>query len=754
MEPLFAQAAGCQPADLEPTEYSARLSVKCRIERLAAGGLHTQLRLAELADELKGLGVMDLEVELAFTKLRDVTVSPAIPSNENYRIATYTLDDVPREIAVDAGIDPKHVRLLEAGVAGLILLPFTLLLLKPRTLIHLMAATQALFLAGWAAWTWVLLQTEAWTLCELALRRRYAAPLLFFGTPLAAVWIGSELAARQYARLAAAGANVELYRKAKFAIGASVAFLFTSIFAIFASPDDTGGFAWTAIGMGGAIFCVLRLRLASRGSSHPLAPGELRDRIFALAARAGLRLKSVTILTGAETRPPAAFATRWGGILLTDGLLKRLSKREVDAIACHELSHIGPKSRATTMILYALVVATTMTAQFVPGTVMLLPPLLVALALAFKAWRRSEERAADRDSVRWSGDAEAMISGLARVSLSSGMPLDWGAPMSWMLSHPSTGERLRLIAEAGGVPRARVAELIEQAKLEATDHYEEPSALPKQAAFSPMLRQQLSTRLTWYAIAAPALLGVGIPWVLEKAGLGSLMVLAIGAPVSMVAFYAGYEIVVGKIREAARRRAVAKNGDGIFAGFSPSSEPRIYDGMYHYDFGLVRFSPGLCEFLGDRTRFLLDSRLVERIWLGDGPRHWTPRKVTYVECRNPDGMAMVFSLQSFQARMWPWTTRAAQKLYADFEAWRAQHNPALSPSQPCVLPQIKGEPDRSAPLSALARSAAIYAGVGFTASSVLGIANFEQGFDLAPAALCAALAVFAAWPRVMKRRTA
>jgi len=523
---------------------------------------------------------------------------------------------------------------------------------------------------------------------------------------------------------------------------------------VFAAPDDRQGFAILWIGLGGAILFVAWLRFASRGASHPLAAGELRDRIFALAARAGVRIRGVTILTGSETRPPAAFATRWGGILLTDGLLQRLSKREVDAIVCHELSHAAPKSRVMMAVLYVVVISTTMTAEFVPGTMMLFPLLILAMVLAFKAWRRSEERAADRDSVRWSQDPEAMISGLARVSLSSGMPLDWGAPMSWMLSHPSTGERLRMIAEAGGLPQSRIAELIEHAQSEAPDHYQESAAIPEDAAFSPALRQKLSKSLTLYAFAAPAVLGVGVAWALERAGLDGLSVFAIGAPVSMAAFYFGYEMIVAEMRATARRRAVAKNGAGTFVGLSPSSEPRIYEGMYHFDFGLVRITSGALEFMGDRSRFTLDSRLVERVWLGHGPRHWTPRRVVYVQCRTSDGTSAVFSLQSFEARMWPGTTFAARKLYTELEAWRTRQIDTPLPPLPCDIPRVNGNPDLSAGLRPVGKLVVIYAGVGLTVNTVFGMTNFERGLDFVPALLCATLAVFAAWPRIMKPRTA
>jgi len=313
---------------------------------------------------------------------------------------------------------------------------------------------------------------------------------------------------------------------------------------------------------------------------------------------------------------------------------------------------------------------------------------------------------------------------------------------------------LLLIAAAGGVPQSRVTELIELARSEAVDHYAESADVPAGAAFSPMLRQRMRNSLGWYALAAPAIFGVGIAWALKRMGVGGFSVFAIGAPVSMAAFYFGYEMIMGKMRETARRGAVARNGPGIFVGFSPSAEPKIYEGMYHYDFGLVRFSPGVLKFVGDRTHFTLDSRLVERVWLGDGPRHWTPRKVVYIACRNSDETSAVFSLQSFEARVWPWTTFAARKLHKEVETWRGRHIETLPPPLASDVPRIEGDPDQSASLSAVVKSVTIYAGIGLTVTSVFGMANFERGFDWGPTLLCADLAIFAEWPRIKKPRTA
>ncbi len=184
--------------------------------------------------------------------------------------------------------------------------------------------------------------------------------------------------------------------------------------------------------------------------------------MFELAAKAGVKLRGVSILTSATPRPPVAFATRWGVVFLNDGLLRDLSRREVDAIVCHELSHLRPSKRSGLAVPYMLVVASVLGAHWVPNFVDFIPALLLAAYFLVKAWRRAGERAADLDSVRWSGDPEAMITGLARVSYANGMPLEWAAPVSWMMGHPPTIDRIRAIGRAGRLTNSRVAELLEE----------------------------------------------------------------------------------------------------------------------------------------------------------------------------------------------------------------------------------------------------------------------------------------------------
>jgi hypothetical protein len=214
---------------------------------------------------------------------------------------------------------------------------------------------------------------------------------------------------------------------------------------------------------------------------------------------------------------------------------------------------------------------------------------------------------------------------------------------------------------------------------------------------------------------------------------------------SMLAMYVGAEWATGSVRSAAKRRAVARHGQGVYTGFSPSAEPRLFDGAYHYDLGIVRFGTEGLEFVGDRVRFTLDSRNVQRVWLGDGPRHWTPRKVVYLKTESA-----IFSLQSFEAWSWPWTVAEAKRLCRQIEEWRQSSSHSPVPPVPCPLPREEGQPDSNISLRMAVRSAGIYSGVAFFLSSLIAPLKGAWDFSevLCPTIVCGILALFLVWPRL------
>jgi len=168
----------------------------------------------------------------------------------------------------------------------------------------------------------------------------------------------------------------------------------------------------------------------------------------------------------------------------------------------------------------------------------------------------------------------------------------------------------------------------------------------------------------------------------------------------------------------------------------------------------VRFQNGPLEFAGDRARFSLDRRLVDRVWLGDGPRHWTARKVVYIQCRpSLEAAPVVFSLQSFEAWFWPSTTMMAKRLYRQIDEWRKESSsPSAESPQPCPLPQLQGDPPTFISFRTAFRSIVIYSGAAFFlasfGSSIASVGSWGLSDLLCPTAVCGVLALSLVLPRL------
>jgi Zn-dependent protease with chaperone function len=754
----LSRAIGCDNPDRGPSdEY--RIEAKCSASHPSRLTFHSGIRLNELAPLLRRAGVGHVQLILTTARFGFLRLAPDLAVHReasHYYRAEWALDQLPREITLDGGFDAGQLYRLLAWAVGLVLSPFLLVLLRPSTPLRLGVQIEGIFVLGWTCWIWVLMRESGGPLIGFVLGDWGIGmlPVLLL-PPLLAVWIGSRVAAARSVRLTPDGLGAEYYRRVRFWTGAAATcFLTTGLHLVVRTADNATGFL--LVGFGLTVACLLCLRRGSRGGSRPLAQGDLRQRVFAFAAKAGVRLRGVTILTSKTPRPPLAFAARWGVVLLNEALLGRLSRREVDAIVCHELSHLRPANRSSRTMMYLLVVLAIVGSMWIPNFGDFLPLFLLAAYFSFKAWRRNGEYKADADSVLWCGDAEAMITGLARVCHAHNMPLEWGAPISWMLTHPSTMDRLRAIARTARLDEARLAQLIEESRRDATDHYVEVEAarIPEDAAFSPALRKRLDTSLSLFSLAAPGLVGWPVLWLLERFRLPGWMILSGAILLSMPAIYFCFEWICGSIRAKVKQRAVARFGSGVFAGFSPAAEPRLFDGSYHYDLGLVRFVNGMLEFAGDRARFALDPVAVRRIWIGAGPRHWTPRRVVYIECRpSPDAGLTTFSFQSLEAWFWPMTVLRAKRLYQDIDAWHKAASSSPAAPQPCTLPQVEGVAPPALSFRAAIRWIGIYWVAGMVVASLqMTFAASTSLFDLSrifwPAVVCAALAFFVAAPRL------
>lgn len=246
-----------------------------------------------------------------------------------------------------------------------------------------------------------------------------------------------------------------------------------------------GFLGWTLFGQAGlwaaALGPVFAL-LASGGSSEmilrltraqPLAPEHapaLYRLVGLLAERAGLpRMPRLYRVPAPALNAFAAGSRENPAIALTDGLLASLEPREMAGVLAHELSHIRARDvwvmtlaavvgRMTSLmsffgqlLLFILIPVSLFTGQGVPLLAIVLlifaPTISGLLQLALS---RTREYDADVAAVQITGDPRGLASALAKLERRRGgwmQRLFMARAPGWLLTHPSTDERIRRLME-------------------------------------------------------------------------------------------------------------------------------------------------------------------------------------------------------------------------------------------------------------------------------------------------------------------
>lgn len=210
--------------------------------------------------------------------------------------------------------------------------------------------------------------------------------------------------------------------------------------------------------------------------ARPVLPGQwpqVYDVLAGLAQRAGL--ERVPVLHVLPSRQANAFAVGDAGqaaIAVTEGLLARLSLRELAAVLAHEIAHIRhDDSRLLALadlmtrltrsiaVVGAIVLVLSLPA-LIDGQADLSWPLALVLmaaptisALMQLALSRTREFDADLAAARLTGDPAGLIAALQRMDEDSA---GWWATLlgrrgpdrqpSLLRTHPSTAERLKRLA--------------------------------------------------------------------------------------------------------------------------------------------------------------------------------------------------------------------------------------------------------------------------------------------------------------------
>jgi STE24 endopeptidase len=233
--------------------------------------------------------------------------------------------------------------------------------------------------------------------------------------------------------------------------------------------------AWWApasVAMAAAVVCGAALvpAMVARSGAElaPIRRADLAARLTALAARAGAAGFPILEWKVGEARGAGATALLAGigpsrRILVTDAVLDTHADDEVEVIVAHELAHhrrgdvwwtAAITAGVLTLGLYAaeriLSLSAGMFALRGPSDAAALPLIalvcgVVAAALTpiVNALSRAQERRADRDALRWTGNAPALVRTLKRLAaahLAEDRPPGWAE--AFFQRHPGVLERI------------------------------------------------------------------------------------------------------------------------------------------------------------------------------------------------------------------------------------------------------------------------------------------------------------------------
>jgi Zn-dependent protease with chaperone function len=477
-----------------------------------------------------------------------------------------------------------------------------------------------------------------------------------------------------------------------------------------------------AMGLFAASYFVLmicaRLQLKITGT-HPeaLTAGELRDRVFELAKRAATELRQVFVMPAGKSQMANAFASGNKTVLFTDYLLARLNKREVTAIAAHEITHLQKSHHAWKGVGVAGLILSAVVLRGVMGFVvgLLLMPLALSsdpgtmhlasllrriegfpeldlvfflIGLAFFYWQsRIMENSADAGAVRLTGDPEALMTGLLKLGRLNLMPVQWGRVSETFLTHPSTLKRVERIGRIGQVPAARVQEIVAQYR-QSGGVTEEPvapqhetfsdAAAPAQRVTTTAKAAQSAMNKLWVLLFFHVAPAAAISYVIGLLHLegAALATVYIGGALACLAIYFVITLWMAVWgRKRLEQEVLAKlqsdgfsspKQEGRLVGLSPHPTPRFYVATFNWDDGYLFAARDGLYFIGDQARFKLDHGQIRDIRLGPGVPNWFRIPRIYIDWWDSSrGVARTFNL----APMRPCSFWNLRKEAAGLEQW-------------------------------------------------------------------------------------
>jgi len=446
------------------------------------------------------------------------------------------------------------------------------------------------------------------------------------------------------------------------------------------------------------------------GGLQAVTDGELTRRMAAIAQAAGAKLRGVFVLRNRLAEEVNAFASSTGVIILTQGLVERLPRRELDAVIAHETGHLSGRHVGKQSTVFWVIMLLQFPAMALLKSAVKLPewlPIgLVLWAIYILIVARVSQRHefdADLRAAQITRDPEAVIAALARISRIKNSPVDWGGIQGSILTHPSMKQRVLAIAQKFGVAEERALALLADPDLlgpvqtapgadPMSAHYPLPAEFHSAGpVFNSAVMQAYAFWASWGLNAALVALlasaAVVAEWSLQP-GQAVLVYLAF-VPAAAWAYlrFAGWadRLLYRRLRNRIAQR-LPRSKDAIFVGLLPGNRVQPVGGLYEWDMGFLSFTPGWLTYTGERTRFSIGRGAILGITVQAGPAAWDRNYAVVV--MHQGGAFVVGRPDAGYSR------RHGRKLEARLNAWLAGDSArdglpqAMEPLSPPNLPAL------------------------------------------------------------------
>lgn len=501
-------------------------------------------------------------------------------------------------------------------------------------------------------------------------------------------------------------------------------------------------------------------------SLFELPAGELRTQIYDLGQKAGVVLQHIYVLPDARPQLATAAARKDGSVMLSSSVINNLSRREVDAIMAHEIGHVQARHAqrigtiAWGIAIVANLIGSLLAAKLhlAHSTEIVFSAALTLSTLTVAFIQRRDERQADEFGVNLTGDSEAFISGLARLSRMSLQPLQfegWGALLD---SHPGTMSRFESIARAHGISEERLKELLVDSDNSA-DRYppfeQEETATIQSFIFKHKYRVRVALALFGVLIFAP----LPFALLLVRSDLSAVMICSI-AVAGFVFSFGLYQVVRNRIsfwghgplsREL--KAKLEKRGfdelarAGTLVGLAPAATTRKYYGYSFWDAGVLWLTADKLYYIGEQTEFALQRDQVTGVYSRNTNAEWFSEKSLFLQWQNDsEANTQTLHFVALGEKSVRKARRAIASLQKRVEAWMqgSENFPAASPEFESIagpaFPRIGSRPAitsfRFAPIIAAGIHLSIYAAA---AGFLLGLTLIGTCYAIGVIFLCAVL---------------